>query len=180
MNSSHNTSASYRADRVTASCICAWLCTLVTPMEEPSRGGLTISGRPNTSGTLRTCAASSWSAARRTYLGVGSPSACQMRLVMTLSMATLEAITPEPVYGIPSSSSAPCTVPSSPWRPCNAMKQRVKPSSRSAPRSRCAGSNGWASTPLSRRACSTPAPDMSDTSRSADAPPISTATLPKF
>ena len=37
----------------------------------------------------------------------------------------LDAITPEPVYGIPSNSSAPCTVPSSPWRPCRAMKQRA-------------------------------------------------------
>jgi hypothetical protein len=66
-------------------------------MDEPSRGGFTISGRPSTSGTAMTCSRLCWSKARRTYLGVGRPSACQMRLVMTLSMATLEAITPEPV-----------------------------------------------------------------------------------
>ena len=39
-------------------------------------------------------------------------------------IAMAEASTPEPVYGRPSSSSAPCTLPSSPWRPCSAMKQR--------------------------------------------------------
>ena len=32
-----------------------------------------------------------------TYFGVGRPTACQMRLVITLSMAIAEAITPEPV-----------------------------------------------------------------------------------
>lgn len=66
-------------------------------MEEPSRGGLTISGRPSTSGTARTCSRDCWSSARRTYFGVGRPSACHRRLVITLSIATLEAMTPEPV-----------------------------------------------------------------------------------
>ena len=37
------------------------------------------------------------SGARRTCAGVGSPSAIQTRLVITLSIAIAEAITPEPV-----------------------------------------------------------------------------------
>ena len=84
-----------------------------------------MSGRPRSPGTAATRAASCSSGARRTYFGVGSPSATHTRLVITLSIAMLEAITPEPVYGMPSSSSAPCTVPSSPCRPCSAMKQRA-------------------------------------------------------
>ena len=108
------------------------------------------------------------------------PSACQMRLVMVLSMATDEAITPGPVYGMPSNSSAPCTVPSSPKRPCRVIKQRLKPCSFKANRFCCAVSNAWASTPLLSSASSTPWPDIRDTSRSAECPPMSTATLPKL
>ena len=43
------------------------------------------------------------------------------RLVATLSMATAEDRTPEPVYGMPMTSRRPCTQPSSPNRPCNAI-----------------------------------------------------------
>jgi hypothetical protein len=112
------------------------------------------------------------------YFGVGRPSAIQIRLVITLSMDTLEAITPEPVYGMPNSSNAPCTVPSSPNRPCNAMKQRLKPLRLSSDRSRSAGSKACALTPFDCKALSTPLPDISDTSRSAERPPMRTATLP--
>ena len=143
-------------------------------MVEPSRAGLTIIGAPSAAKALRAAAALSTS----NQPGVGRPSARQMRLVITLSMAMLEAITPEPVYGMPSNSSAPCTVPSSPKRPCRAMKQRAKPSRFKSPRSRSDGSKGCASTPWLRSAASTPVPDILDTSRSADAPPISTATFP--
>ncbi len=80
---------------------------------------------------------------------------------------------------MPSSSSAPCTVPSSPWRPCSAMKTRAKPSRLSSASSRSAGSKAWASTPCDCSAASTPLPDISDTGRSALLPPISTATLPR-
>src|SRR3989344_5919739 len=79
---------------------------------------------------------------------------------------------------MPSSSSAPCTVPSSPPRPCRAMKQRSTPSALSSCSGRSAGSNAKASTPCDCRALSTPEPDMMDTSRSAEVPPNSTATLP--
>src|SRR5665213_1980414 len=59
------------------------------------------------------------------------------------------------------------------------MNTRVNPSRLSSHRSRSAGSNACASTPRSRSAASTPLPDISDTSRSDERPPISTATLPK-
>jgi len=41
-----------------------------------------------------------------------------------------------------------------------------------------AGSKACASTPRARKAASTPWPDISDTSRSAERPPIRTATFP--
>ena len=71
--------------------------TLAMPIDEPSRGGLTISGRPSASGTVRSRSRVCSPAASRSQRGVGSPSACQTRLVMTLSIAIAEAITPEPV-----------------------------------------------------------------------------------
>ncbi len=61
------------------------------------------------------------------------PAACQTSLVRHLSIASAEAMTPLPVYGIFSVSSAPCTVPSSPKRPCSAMNTRSKPSRFSVP-----------------------------------------------
>jgi hypothetical protein len=70
---------------------------LVTPIELPSRGGLTINGRPSSSGTVRTRSRCCSSTPSRTQRGVGRPSASQTRLVMTLSIAIAEAITPEPV-----------------------------------------------------------------------------------
>ena len=68
------------------------------PIDEPSRGGLTISGRPMRSGTSRTrFARSGRPRASHSQRGVGRPSASQTRLVITLSIAIAEAITPEPV-----------------------------------------------------------------------------------
>ena len=62
-------------------------------MVEPSRTGLTIIGLPSAASAARVCAPlCTWRQA-----GVARPSASQMRLVMSLSMASAEAITPEPV-----------------------------------------------------------------------------------
>jgi len=62
-------------------------------MVEPSRAGFTIMGLPRAAKASRVARAlSTWR-----QPGVGRPTADQMRLVMTLSMATLEASTPEPV-----------------------------------------------------------------------------------
>jgi len=62
-------------------------------MLEPSRAGLTIMGAPSAANAARV-----WSGlATMRQSGVGRPSKRQMRLVMILSMAMLEAITPGPV-----------------------------------------------------------------------------------
>jgi hypothetical protein len=67
--------------------------------------------------------------------------ASQTSLVRHLSIASADAMTPLPVYGMPSVSSAPCTVPSSPNRPCSAMKTRSKPSRFNSKIDRSFGSN---------------------------------------
>jgi hypothetical protein len=66
------------------------------PMDEPSRGGLTISGRPSSSGTAIT-ASRDWLRRQPAQRGVGRPSATHTRLVITLSIAMALAITPLPV-----------------------------------------------------------------------------------
>ena len=62
-------------------------------MVEPAREGLTIMGAPS---SAKACAVSALLATRR-QSGVGRPSKRQMRLVMILSMAMAEAMTPGPV-----------------------------------------------------------------------------------
>ena len=57
------------------------------------------------------------------------PDASHTSFVRHLSIASADAMTPLPVYGMRNVSSAPCTVPSSPKRPCSAMNTRAKPSS---------------------------------------------------
>ena len=107
------------------------------------------------------------------------PLASQTSLVRHLSIASAEAITPLPVYGMPSVSSAPCTVPSSPKRPCSAMNDAREAVALEIEQSGApSGSNACASTPFSRSAASTALPDRNEISRSDDGPPISTATLP--
>ena len=62
-------------------------------MVEPSRAGFTIMGAPSASNAASVASALS----TKRHAGVGNPSAYQMRLVITLSMATLDASTPAPV-----------------------------------------------------------------------------------
>ncbi len=52
----------------------------------------------------------------------GMPCCCKTSLAIALSMANAEPSTLEPTYGIPASSSSPCTVPSSPIGPCSTGK----------------------------------------------------------
>src|SRR5512144_2490727 len=106
------------------------------------------------------------------------PVASHTSFVRHLSIASAEAITPLPVYGMRIASSAPCTMPSSPKRPCSAMNARAKPSAARSESGRSFGSNACASTPRSRSAASTALPDRNEISRSDDGPPINTATLP--
>ena len=144
------------------------------PTLEPWVAGFTASGRPS-SATARSKSAAP---ASTIHGGVATPAACASRLVRSLSMPIAEPSTPLPVYGRPSHSSAPCTAPSSPPGPCSAMKARSKPSATSSPSARSAGSNGAASTPRATSASSTALPVISEISRSAEAPPSSTATRP--
>ena len=50
------------------------------------------------------------------------PSAASILAAIALSMAKADASTPEPTYGMPTISSMPWSVPSSPQGPCSAMK----------------------------------------------------------
>src|SRR5688572_14971707 len=144
-------------------------------MVDPSRAGFTITGRPSMSIT-RSQAVVARTMANR---GVGIPEASHTSFVRHLSMASAEAMTPLPVYGMRITSSAPWTVPSSPKRPCSAMKTRLNPSRLRSKSSRSAGSKGSACTPRERSASSTARPEMREISRSAEGPPMSTATRPK-
>jgi hypothetical protein len=60
------------------------------------------------------------------------------------------------------------------------MKTQSNFSSASSASERSAGSKPWASMPRLFKACSTPVPDMMETSRSAERPPYRTPTLPKL
>ena len=53
--------------------------------------------------------------------GTSSPLATSTVLAITLSIASAEASTPDPVYGMPRVSSRPWSLPSSPHGPCSAM-----------------------------------------------------------
>ncbi len=88
-------------------------------MEEPSRAGLTIRDADK----LSICAGCT-----STWRGTGRPSACQTRLVMTLSMAMLDAITPDPVYGMPHQLQGTLHRAVFAITACKAMKQRWNPS----------------------------------------------------
>src|SRR6266511_312572 len=102
-------------------------------------------------------------------------------------MHTAEASTPAPAYATSRHSSAPCTVPSSPYGPCstgNATSASSKPppgaTSISVPsrvqrpsRSILTGTTSW---PAAASPSATAAPERSETSCSLDRPPLSTAT----
>ena len=92
-------------------------------------------------------------------------------------MARTQASTPEPVYGMSRISSSSCTVPSSPSRPCIAMKATSGDASRSRWIRSRPTSSATTSWPSRSSASSTRAPERSDTCRSSERPPFSTATL---
>ena len=76
-----------------------------TPTEEPSRDGFTTTGSGN--GRFPSAASASAAVWKTTYFGVGIPCWMKTCLVATLSIPTEEALTPEPVYGMPMYSSRP-------------------------------------------------------------------------
>src|SRR5712692_9944872 len=149
---------------------------MVSPIVEPSRTGFTTSGRPKRATSLSTvsaltpCVSSSSSKS-----GACSPAPAITELARALSMQSADASTPEPVYGRASSSSIPWTVPSSPRRPWSALKTQAKSPSRRTSHALMSRSTPATSWPRPRSASSTCAPEWSDTSRSAERPPRSTA-----
>src|SRR5712691_10783202 len=94
-----------------------------------------------------------------------------------LSMQSADARTPDPVYARPSSSNMPCTVPSSPRRPCSALKTHSNPPSRRTSQVSGSRSTSVTSWPRPRNAFATCSPERIETSRSADFPPRRTASL---
>src|SRR5690349_3187244 len=153
---------------------CAGCLTIVTPTLEPSVAGLITNGNLN----FFAAALASASLASPMNGAVGSFSASHTRLAVILFIFTAEPATSEPVYGMPCSSSAACTVPSSPPGPCRITKARSKPCARSPSTFSRVASTPIASTLRLTSAASTASPLHSDTWRSADQPPISTATRP--
>ena len=95
-------------------------CTFVTPTDEPARAGLTNTGRPSPRARRSQSSRSRAHDARvtDTHGATATPAPCSTVFVKCLSMPSADASTPLPTYGRPSSSSSPCTVPSSPNRPC--------------------------------------------------------------
>ena len=151
---------------------------MVSPMVDPSRTGLTTNGSPNRATTRSTTsAATPCLISSSSNSGTWRPIPPITLPARDLSMHSAEASTPEPVYGSPRSSSIPCTVPSSPNRPWSALNTQSKPPSRRTshvPPSRSTAVTSW---PRPRKALATCSPDRSDTSRSADLPPRSTASF---
>ena len=92
-------------------------------------------------------------------------------------MHRMHEATPGPVYGMPRISSSSCGVPSSPPGPCRAMKATSGRSSLSERTRSASASRGTTSWPSEARASSTRAPERSDTCRSSELPPFSTATF---
>src|SRR5215467_8566980 len=95
---------------------------------------------------------------------------------MSFCMATADAITPEWLYGIARISSTPCSVPSSPGRPCSMLRATsgltvVSTTAMSRPTSMRV--TRW---PRRASASAQALPERNDISRSADQPPIRTAT----
>ena len=156
MNISQSKSGSRFVANAMALASCASWVTLLTPIEEPSCGGLTIRGKPSSWISLAMFAGVCSLGGSQIEAGVDKCSARHRRLVICLSMAIAEAITPEPVYGIPINSKAPCTVPSSPCLPCKVIKAWVYFSAFNCSSASCAGSKAVALTPSDCNAVRTP------------------------
>jgi hypothetical protein len=93
--------------------------TLVIPMLEPARDGLTNTGRPRRSRVAASSTPGSADSAPErsrstTWSPWGRPAAVSSFLVNSLSIDAALAKTPEPTYGMPLISSSPWIVPSSP------------------------------------------------------------------
>ena len=88
----------------------------------------------------------------------------------------VEPKTPAPTKGMPASLSNPCTVPSSPGTPCSALNTTSAFVSANRAATSRSISIRVTRCPRDSSALATPSPLMSETGRSADQPPIRTAT----
>ena len=145
---------------------------MATSMLEPSLQGFTTKGRGSGSPAHSASRVATFPSA------TGTPAAANRRLATGLSIASAEARTPEWVHGRSSNAHSPCIQPSSPHRPCRALNATSICGRSSASRSAISGptSSVSASTPRSPSALAIAAPLTSETSRSADRPPMRTAT----
>src|SRR3954452_17835046 len=152
-----------------------------TPSADPWAAGLTTSWKPRRASisSRASAAPSSRNAVElnATQSGVGSPAARSRCLASTLSMHRMQEATPDPVYGMSRISSSSWGVPSSPlgpWRAMKATSGRSSLSERTSPASASMGITSW---PSDTSASSTRAPERSETCRSSELPPFSTATF---
>ena len=137
------------------------------PTELPSHGGFTTTGRGSGDEGVSRFA--------RPHAAVGMAFISSTILVLTLSIAICDACTPGPVYGIFLAFRAACTPPFSPQPPCSAMYTASIPSGRPSRLSSFRSIGNTSYFPRLARASATVLPEASDTSRSLDLPPITTA-----
>src|SRR5262249_20384483 len=108
--------------------------------------------------------------------GTGTPAPLSTVLAVSFCIASADASTPECEYGMPSTSSMPCSVPSSPGRPCNTLSATSGLNSRNVAAISRVTSTRLTLSPVRSRASAHALPERRETSRSADHPPINTAT----
>ena len=98
--------------------------TLVMPMLDPARAGLTNTGqdRPCTASIAAALSRSHSLSVITVYGPTGSPAEPSSTFITCLSIITADAVTPDPTYLTSARSSRPWMVPSSPNGPCSSGK----------------------------------------------------------
>ena len=119
-HSSISTLRSWRSASRNAASNSSIVSALPTPTDEPSRAGLTNSGRPSSAVSASNDGRSAAVTVRNR--ATGRPASRSKRLAVSLSMATADPRMLEPTNGTPASSASPCTEPSSPKGPCSTGK----------------------------------------------------------
>src|SRR4051794_9953565 len=177
---SSRTFESYANAATSAGAISSAVPANLMPRADPPRAGLTTIGNPSSRSISGMASAAPRSrkadCVKAWNAGVGMPASHRRCFATTLSQQRAQAAGPDPVYGIPSGSSSSWTVPSSPaspWSATNATSGRAsrRRGVRSAPTSMATTS--W---PRRSSASSTREPEFSETERSKERPPLSTAT----
>ena len=116
--SSTRTRSSYFSASSIAGASSASVLTIDAPTLDPLPTGLTNAGSPTDRAAVRSAAPVPRTTTPR---GTSSPAAARTCFATSLSIASAEASTPEPVYGTPMVSRSPWMRPSSPQVPWSAM-----------------------------------------------------------